>query len=102
MEHVAALDRGMERATCERHGQLRKSIIGRVETNQSVHDLDHPPRQWGMLVVADLPFTTIGEGLDEIERKIGVEYRRQGRPNQSMKSAKKGEGALRMVLDRRG
>ena len=83
------------------HGELGECIIGGIETNQSVHDLDHPPRQGGQLVVADLPFTAIGEGFNEIERKIGVEHRRQCRPNQPMQSAKKDEGALRVMLDRR-
>jgi hypothetical protein len=53
------------------HRGLRQSVIGGVGAKRPMHDLDQPPRQWRQLVVAELPFAAIGQGLDQIERQVG-------------------------------
>ena len=56
-----------------RRPRLRQRVIGGVGAEQAMHDLDQPPRQRRQLVIAELPFAAIGEGLDQVERQIGVE-----------------------------
>ena len=65
------------------HRELRQRVIGGVEPDQPVQQLDQPPRQRRQLVVAELPFAAIGQRLDQIERQIGIEQRRQRGPDQT-------------------
>ncbi|MEI9805951.1 MAG: hypothetical protein WDN48_18225 [Pseudolabrys sp.] len=57
-----------------------------------VGDLDQPPGQRRQLVIAELPFTAINQRFDQIERQIGVKYRRQRGPDRDMQRHKGGKG----------
>ena len=83
------------------HG-LRQRVIGGVGVEQPVHDLDQPPRQRRQLVVAELPLPAVDEGLDEIERQVGVEQRRQRGPDRKMQGQEAAESGLRPALDKAG
>ncbi len=81
------------------HRRLRQRVIGSVDAERPVHDLDQPPRQRRQLVVAELPFAAVGESLDQVERQVGVEQRRQRGPDHEMQREEGGESGLRRLLD---
>ena len=81
------------------HHRLRQRVISSVAAEQPVGDLDQPPGQWRQLVVTELPFAAIGEGLDEIERQVGVKQARQRGPNREMHGQEGAECRLRPALD---
>ena len=83
----------------QHHRDLCQHIIRDVMPHRSVDDLDQPPRQRRQLVVAQLPFAAIGQRLDQIEWQIGIEQRRQRRPNDDMQREEGGKGGLRPALD---
>src|SRR5690349_9180372 len=58
------------------YGEVREEVIGEVVSNSPVDDLGQPPRERRQLIVAELPFSAVGERLDQVERKVGIEYRR--------------------------
>jgi len=81
------------------HRELRERVKGDVDADRAVDELDHPPRQRRQLVVAELPLAPVGQRFDEIERQIGIDQRRQRRPNQEMQDEERAEGRLRAALD---
>ena len=81
------------------HHRLRQRVIGGVGTERPMHDLNEPPRQRRQLVVAELPFAAIGQRLDQIERQVGVEQRRQRGPDHEMQRQERGERRPRRRLD---
>ena len=81
------------------HRHLRQRVIGGVGAERPVHDLDQPPRQRRQLVVAELPFAAVGQRLDQVERQVGVEQRRQRGPDHEMQSEERGERRPRRRLD---
>ena len=87
--------RGKDQGKGDHHRGLRQRVIGGVGAEQPMGDLDQPPRQRRQLVVAKLPFAAVGQGLDEVERQIGVKQRRQRGPDREMqrqKAAERGRG----------
>ncbi len=88
--HAVDNEHGDERAGCAderpRRGKdqgkgdddrgLRQGVIGGVHPKAAVHDLDQPPRQRRQLVGTERPFAAVGQGLDEIERQVGVKQAR--------------------------
>ncbi len=91
--------RGKDQGKGDDHHGLRQRVIGGIGSEQPVHDLDQPPRQRRQLVVAELPFAAVGQGLDEIERQIGVKQRRQRGPDRKMQGQEAAERGLRPALD---
>ena len=81
------------------HHRLRQRVIGGVGAERPVHDLDQPPRQRRQLVVAELPFAAICQRLDQVERQVGVEERRQRGPNHEMQRQERGKRRPRRLLD---
>jgi hypothetical protein len=81
------------------HRRLRQRVISGVDAERPVHDLDQPPRQRRQLVIAELPFAAVGESLDQVERQIGVEERRQRGPDHEMQGEEGGERRPRRLLD---
>ncbi len=81
------------------HRDLRQRVIGGIHPHQPVDDLDQPPGQRRQLVVAELPFAPIGQGLDEIERQVGIKQRRQDGPDEKMQREDNAEGRLWAALD---
>src|SRR5262249_60662757 len=77
------------------HRDLRQRVIGGVDPNRPVDQLDQPPRQRRQLVVAELPFAAIGEPLDQIEGQIRIKQRRQGRPDRKVQREGGGGSRLR-------
>ena len=73
------------------HGGLRQQIVSEVVAGEPVHDLDQPPGQRRQLVVTELPFAAICQCLDEIERQIGVEQGRKGRPDDGVEDQNGGQ-----------
>ena len=78
---------------------LRHDIVGGVDSDQPVDDLDQPPRQRRQLVVAQLPFAAVGQRLDQIERQIRIEDRRQRGPDHEMQNEEQRKGRLRAAVD---
>ena len=76
---------------------LGEGVIGGIDAEHPVDDLDHPPRQRRQLVVAELPFAAVGQRLDQIERQVQVEDRRQRDPDDGMEERK----AAKAVCGRR-
>jgi len=81
------------------HRHLAQQIIGEVMTDGQVCGLDQPPGQRRQLVVAEPPLAPIGQSLDEVERQIPVEQRRQRRPDQTVQSQKERKGRARTTAD---
>src|SRR5665811_258176 len=58
-------------------------------------------REWQLgydklpLVIAELPFAPVNQCLDQVERQIGVEQRRQRGPDRGMQSQEGGKGLAR-------
>ena len=97
-EHAHQRPRQCEDAGEGRHHRhLRQQVIGKVMTDGQVYGLDQPPGQRRQLVVAELPLAAVDQRLDQVERQIGVEQRRQRGPDRGMQRHKGGEG-----LGRRG
>ena len=71
----------------------------RLAPNSRCDDLDQPPRQRRQLVVAELPFSAVGQRLDEIERQVGVEQCRQRGPDREMQGQEAAEAARGRRLD---
>ena len=80
--------RAIAKTTAKRrhHRDLRQQVIGEVVADQPVGDLDQPPGQRRQLVVAELPFAAVDQRLDQVERQIGVEQRRQHGPDRGMQA----------------
>ena len=66
------------------HRDLRQRVVGGIDPDEPVGDLDQPPGQRRQLVVAQLPFAAVGQRLDQIERQVRIEQRRQRRPDDEM------------------
>ena len=81
------------------HRDLRQRVVGGVDPDHPVDEFHQPPRQRRQLVVTELPFAAIGQRLDEIERQIGIEQRRQRGPDDNVQRQEHGEGRLRTTLD---
>ena len=90
---------GEDRGEGRDHRDLRQQVIGEVVPDQPVGGLGQPPRQRRQLVVAELPFAAVDQRLDQVERQIGVEQRRQCRPHRRMQQRKGGECLARRGLD---
>ena len=83
------------------HGHLRQRVIGGIGAEHApVHDLDQPPRQRRQLVVAELPFAAVGQGLDQVERQVGVEQRRKRGPDHEVQGEEGGERGPRVAFHR--
>src|SRR5260370_12137154 len=80
--------------------KLRKGIISGVAAYEPIQHLDQPPGQRRQLVVAELPFAAIGQGLDEIEWQGWYKEGRHGGPDEKKEGEKNGESPLRGTLDR--
>ncbi len=52
----------------QRHRDLRQRVVGGIDADRAVDDLDQPPRQRRQLVIAELPLAAIGQRLDQVER----------------------------------
>ncbi len=91
--------RGEDQGKGDHHAGLRQRVIGNIRAEQPVRDLDKPPRQRRQLVVAELPLAAIGQGLDEVERQIGVKERRKRGPDREMQRQEAAERGLRPALD---
>jgi hypothetical protein len=84
---------------CADDRRLRQGIVADVAAHRPVNNFHQPPGQRRQLVVAKLPFTAIGQGLDEVERKVRVKQGRKGGPNREVKREKSEKGQLRPALD---
>ncbi len=52
------------------NAELPEGIIGHVGIEGAIGDLDEPPWQRRQFVVAELPFASVGQGLDDVERQV--------------------------------
>ena len=80
--------------------RLGEGVIGGIDAKHPVDDLDQPPWQRRQLVITELPFAAVGQRLDQIERQVQVEDRRQRGPDDGMEEEEGGEGRLRPAFDR--
>ena len=81
------------------HGGLGQRVEEHVASEQPVYDLDQPPRQWRQLVIAELPFAAVDQGLDQVERQIDEEDRRQCGPDREVQDQKRHEKRAGMLAD---
>ena len=91
--------RHIDKSKTRADDELGEEIIGEVAPDQPVDDLDHPPGQRRQLVMAQLPFAPIDQRLDQIERKIGIEDGRNGRPDDRVQQTECREGLAWIVRD---
>jgi hypothetical protein len=81
---------------------LRERVEEHVAPEHSKGRFHQPPRQRRQLVIAELPFPAIGQRLDQVERQIGIEQRRQRSPHQEMQQREGCKCGAGMLLDRSG
>jgi hypothetical protein len=94
-----------DQAERRHHRDLGHQIEGRVGSEQPIDPLDQPPGQGRQLVVAELPFAAVGQRLDQVERKVGVERGGKKRPQPRMHKTEEREtlaGALLQPVEKRG
>ena len=81
------------------HRELRQRVIGGVASDHPVDGLDQPPGQRRQLVIAELPFAAVGQRLDQIERQVRIERRRQRGPDEKMHGEEHAKGRLWAAID---
>ncbi len=89
----------IDQRKCSDHHDLGQRVIGGIHAEQPVHDFNEPPRQRRQLVGAEHPFAAVGQRLDQIERQVGVEERRQRGPDGKMERQKRAKRRVRAARD---
>src|SRR5216683_1115915 len=81
------------------HRNLSEQIVEQVGSEQAVADLDQPPWQRRQLVIADLPFASVGQGLDQIERQVEKKRCRERSPYRDVQGQECRKDRGRPLLD---
>ena len=97
----------VDQCKCGDDHDFGERVIRGIHAEYSIHDFDQPPRQRRQLVGAEHPFPAVGQCLDQIERQIGIEHRRQRGPDgevnrQKAPNAASGRRAIHAIRPRRG
>ena len=82
-----------------RDHNLRQQVISKIVTDQAMGDFHEPPGQRWQLVVAELPFLSVGQCFDQIEGQICIEQGRESRPHQGVNAQNSGQRPLRGFED---